>query len=186
MNTVRWILPLAGAGMLAAVSIAGLDRTDEFLVEPAFDEQVHAAWQGANERPAAVVVPQGTPLAVVIQTALSSRTAEAGERFVALVAAPVRVHGHVVIPPGAEIEGHVAMSEPSGAGPRPGRLQLTYEVVRFGGAAYGLNSRSQVYEGAAEWSGRIGAQGPDMVIDGGATLEFELDQAVAVMAAPAS
>src|SRR5688572_27916511 len=130
------------------------------------------------------VVPQGSPLAVLIQSALSSRTAVAAERFGAAVASRVRLHGHVVIPLGAEIECHVAMSEPSGAGPRPGRLQLTYEVVRFDGAAYGLNSRSQVYEGAAEWNGGIGAEGPDMVIDRGATLEFELDQAVAVMAAP--
>jgi hypothetical protein len=185
MNTVRWILPLAGAGMLAAASIAGLERTDEFLLEPVYDEQVQAAWHGENERPAAVVVPAGTPLAVILQSALSSRTAVAGERFVALVAAPVRVHGHVVIPPGAEIEGHVALSEPPGTGPRPGRLQLTYEVIRFDGAAYGLNSRSQVYEGAQEWDGEVRREGPDMVIDRGATLEFELAQAVAVMA-PAS
>ena len=186
MNTVRWILPLAGAGMLAAASIAGLDRTNEFLLEPVYDEPVHAAWQEENERPAAVVVPEGTPLAVVIGSALSSRTAGAGERFVALVAAPVRLHGHVVIPPGAEIEGHVALSEPPGIGPRPGRLQLTYELVRFDGAAYGLNSRSQVYEGAAEWKDGTVSEGPDMVIDRGATLEFELVQAVAVMAAPTS
>jgi hypothetical protein len=180
MNTVRWILPLAGAGMLAAVSIAGLERTDEIL-EPASDGQVQASWQEEDERPVAVVVPAGTPLAVILQSALSTRTAEAGERFVALVAAPVRVHGRVVIPRGAEIEGHVAMSEPPGEGPRPGRLQLTYERVRFDGAAYGLNSRSQVYEGAASPRSTIARMGPDMRIDPGATLEFELAQAVAVM-----
>src|SRR5688572_31926956 len=98
MNTVRWILPLAGAGMLAAASIAGLDRTDEFLLEPVYDEPVHGAWQEENARPAAVVVPEGTPLAVAIGSALSSRTAVAGERCVTLVAAPRLVHAHVVIP----------------------------------------------------------------------------------------
>lgn len=184
MNTVRWILPLAGAGMLAAASIAGLERTEAFF-EPSFETgEVQASWNAENERPEAVVVPPRTPVAVILEASLSTRTAQAGDRFRARIAAPVRVRGRVVIPRGAEVEGHVAVSEPPGSGPRPGRIQLTYELVRFGGRAYGLNSRSQVYEaGIDALAARVPDVGPHMEFDDGATLEFELHQAVAMMRA---
>jgi hypothetical protein len=166
--------------MLAAASIAGLERTEAFL-EPAFDSEVQASWDGEIARPEAVVVPAGTAVAVILESALSTRTAEPGDRFRARIAAPVRVHGRVVIPRGADIEGHVASSDPPGPGSRAGRIQLTYEVVRFGGQAYGLNSRSRVYEGTIDPDATPPAVGPQMEFDAGATLEFELDQAVAVM-----
>ena len=182
MNTVRWILPLAGAGVLAAASIAGLERTDAFF-EPAFESEVAASWEGTNQsvsRPEAIVVPAGTPVAVLLEEALTTRTAQAGDRFRAIVAAPVKVGGHLVIPRGAEVEGHVAASHP-GEGARPGTIQLTYELLRFGDHAYGLNSHSQVYEGAAVLHPDLPAIGPEMNFDAGATLEFELGQAVAMM-----
>ena len=180
MNTVRWILPLAGAGMLAAASIAGLERTDAFF-EPAMESEVQAVWDGEDLRPEAVVVPPGTPVAVILEAPLSTRTAQAGDRFRARVAAPVRVHGRVVIPSGADIEGHVSASDPSGSDHRPGRIQLTYELVRFAGRAYGLNSRSRIYEGAIDPPGPVDVVGGEMEFDAGATLEFELGQAVAMM-----
>jgi hypothetical protein len=181
VNTIRWILPLAGAGMLAAASLAGLERTEAFF-EPSFDfGEVQASWDAESARPEAVVVPSRTPVAVILEASLSTRTAQAGDRFHARIAAPVRVHGRVVIPRGAEVEGHVATSEPPGSGSRPGRIQLTYELVRFGGRAYGLNSHSQVYEAGIEPSGRAPEIGPEMEFDSGATLEFELDQPVSMM-----
>lgn len=190
MNTIRWIVPLAGAGMLAAASIVGLERTENRF-EPVFDSGFSATlpvveMDGFGEReeaPEAVILPAGTAVAVILEEALSTRTAQPGDRFHARVAAPVRVHGRIVIPRGAEIEGHVAASDPAGRGERPGRMQLTYELVRFAGRAYGLNSRSRVYEGASSghvaWPGL--ATGPEMVFDAGATLEFELGQEVAMM-----
>jgi hypothetical protein len=183
MNTVRWIMPLAGAGMLAAASIAGLERTEAFF-EPAFESEVAASWEGTVEGvrvpSQAIVVPAGTPVAVLLESAMTSRTAQAGDRFRALVAAPVRVDGQLVIPRGAEVEGHVAASQP-GQGPRPGWIQLTYERVRFDDRSYGLNSNSQVYEGAAVDRDGRPVSGPEMNFDAGATLEFELGQAVAMM-----
>lgn len=181
MNAIRWILPLAGAGMLAAASIAGLERTETF-VEPAFDfGEVQASWDEESTRPEAVVVPSRTAVAVILEAPLSTRTAQAGDRFHARVAAPVRVLGRVVIPRGAEVEGHVSASEPPGSGSRPGRIQLTYELVRLGGRAYGLNARSRVYEAGIDPRGRRPEIGPEMEFDAGATLEFELDQPVAMM-----
>ena len=190
MNTIRWIVPLAGAGMLAAASIVGLERT-EVRIEPAFAGEAQEAvsvdalemeFDAGSVAPGAVVLPAGTAVAVILEEAMSTRTAEPGDRFHARVAAPVRIHGHVVIPRGAEIEGHVAAVDPAGKGETPGRMQLTYELVRFDGRAYGLNSRSRVYEGASErpaWP--PAARGPEMEFDRGATLEFELGQDVAMM-----
>ena len=187
MNTIRWIVPLAGAGMLAAASIVGLERT-ESRFEPEFEPGIQASFLDESlhgeesEAPRAVVLPAGTAVAVILESALSTRNAQPGDRFHARIAAPVRVHGRVVIPRGADVEGHVASSDPSGTGLRPGRMQLTYELVRFDGRAYGLNSRSRVYEGASsEPAGWPTAHGPEMEFDAGATLEFELDQSVAMM-----
>ena len=190
MNTIRWIVPLAGAGMLAAASIVGLERT-ETRFEPEFEPGIQASFLDESlvagdesDAPRAVVLPAGTAVAVILESARSTRNAQPGDRFHARIAAPVRVHGRVVIPRGADVEGHVASSDPSGTGLRPGRMQLTYELVRFDGRAYGLNSRSRVYEGASsERSGWPPAttHGPEMEFDAGATLEFELDQSVAMM-----
>ena len=187
MDTTRWILPLAGAGLLAAASMVGLERTDE-LFEPVTNAELQVSWdleRDSAPAPArAVVVPAGTPVAILLDSELSTRTAQPGDRFHARVAAPVRVHGRVVIPRGAEIEGHVATSDPPGSGVRPGRMQLTYELVRFDGRAYGLNSKSRMYEGAVdpEYAARLRV-GPDMIFDAGATLEFELDENVSMMTA---
>ena len=43
MNTIRWIVPLAGAGMLAAASIVGLERT-ESRFEPEFEPGIQASF----------------------------------------------------------------------------------------------------------------------------------------------
>ena len=166
--------------MLAAASIAGLERTDASF-EPAFESGVETPWEGQHATSQTVVVPAGTPVAVLLESAMSTRTAQAGDRFRAKVAAPVRVLGQVVIPRGSEIEGHVAASRP-GELRRPGWIQLTYELVHFDGHTYGLKSRSQVYEGAE--APRPASErplvGPEMNFDAGATLEFELGQAVAI------
>lgn len=166
--------------MLAAASIAGLERTEAFF-EPAFEPEVAVSWEGGSEQRESFVVPAGTPLAVILEAALSTRTAQAGDRFRARVAAPVRVDGRIVIARGAEIEGHLASSDVPASGSRPGRMQLTYELVRFEGRVYGLNSRSQVYEGTAVVRGFGPEIGPHMEFDEGATLEFELGQDVAMM-----
>ena len=168
--------------------MAGLERTDE-LFEPVTNAEYQVSWDVERDPapvPArAVIVPAGTPVAVLLESALSTRTAQPGDRFRARVAAPVRVQGRVVIPRGAEIEGHVAASDPPGSDARPGRMQLTYELVRFDGRAYGLNSRSRLYEGAIDTHGATLEVGPDMVFDAGATLEFELDESVAMMSGEA-
>lgn len=166
--------------MLAAASIAGLERTEAFF-EPAFESEVAVSWEGGSEQRESFVVPARTPLAVILEAPLSTRTAQAGDRFRARVAAPVRVDGRIVIPKDAEIEGHVSSSDVPGSDSRPGSMQLTYELIRLDGRVYGLNSRSQVYEGAAARRGFAREVDQHMEFDEGATLEFELGQDVAMM-----
>jgi hypothetical protein len=73
VDTTRWFLPLAGAGLLAAASMAGLERTDE-LFEPVTNAEYQVSWDVERDpapAPArAVVVPAGTPVAVLLESAL--------------------------------------------------------------------------------------------------------------------
>lgn len=61
-----------------------------------------------------LTVPEGTPLQVRTTTLLSTKTAEAGESFVANLAEPVVVDGNVVAPRGARVKGTVVESDPGG------------------------------------------------------------------------
>lgn len=61
-----------------------------------------------------VTVPEGTPLQVRTTTLLSTKTAEAGQSFVANLAEPLVVDGKVVAPRGATVKGTVVESDPGG------------------------------------------------------------------------
>ena len=99
--------------------------------------------------PLTMTVPAGTPIEITLQMTLSTKTAAVGDRFSAVVAAPVVQNGKTLIPAGAEIEGAVALAEQPGKASGRGRLQLAYETVRFGGRTYKLGSHSQIYESAS-------------------------------------
>jgi hypothetical protein len=92
-----------------------------------------------------ITVPSGTALAMRLQTTISTKTANVGDRFQATVTAPVRVNGRVAIPTGAEVSGHVVVAEQPGKAGGRGQLQLAYDHLRFDGDSYALGSRSQVY-----------------------------------------
>jgi hypothetical protein len=96
--------------------------------------------------PKTIELPAGTPVALTLQTTLSTKTANVGDRFTAVVSAPVSREGEVLIPAGAEVEGRVILAEQPGKASGRGRLQLAYESVSFDGRSYELGSRSQIYE----------------------------------------
>lgn len=96
--------------------------------------------------PRTIELPAGTPVALTLQTTLTTKTANVGDRFKAFVATPVQRDGELLIPAGAEVEGRVILAEQPGKASGRGRLQLAYETVSFDGRTYELGSRSQVYE----------------------------------------
>ena len=103
-------------------------------------------------------------MSVVLQTSLSTKSTNEGDRFSARVAQPVLVAGKIVIPEGAAVHGHVVLAEQPGKASGRGRLQLAYDQVEFDGHGYDLDTRSQVYES------RSGRGKDAALIGGGAVL----------------
>ncbi|HVP56391.1 MAG TPA: hypothetical protein VMU45_15470 [Candidatus Eisenbacteria bacterium] len=79
--------------------------------------------------PPKLIIPAGTPITVRLQQRLSSASAVPGERFEAVVDEPVVVGGQIVVPVGAEVEGHVTVVHHSGRLHHPGELGLTLDRV---------------------------------------------------------
>jgi len=75
----------------------------------------------------AVTVPEGTIVALSMETSLSSETARVGDRFRARVKTPVVVNNQVVIPEGSYIEGHVSSVEPARRASRSGTIGVDFD-----------------------------------------------------------
>ncbi|HEV8524229.1 MAG TPA: fibronectin type III domain-containing protein [Terriglobales bacterium] len=90
-------------------------------------------------------VPAGTEIRAALETALSTKTSQVGDRFTALVTEPVRaVDGSVAIPAGSRINGEVTEAETGKTLPQlrgRGKLQLRFrEVILPNGATVPLTA----------------------------------------------
>jgi acetyltransferase-like isoleucine patch superfamily enzyme len=135
MKKMFWILGAAAVVVIAAVTV--------FAMQP---KGSPAAFSIPIVGAARINVPQGTVLAMRLQTTLSTKTANVGDRFEAGVSSPVHVNGKLAIPEGAQITGHVMLTDQPGKTSGRGQLQLAYDQVRFDGHSYNLGSHSQIYE----------------------------------------
>ncbi|HMK30735.1 MAG TPA: hypothetical protein VK473_13700, partial [Terriglobales bacterium] len=64
--------------------------------------------------PPPLVVPAGTTLKVRLNTALGSKTSQAGQPFSGSLMTPVSVDGEIVIPAGSAVEGEVVDAKAAG------------------------------------------------------------------------
>ena len=90
-------------------------------------------------------VPAGTEIRAALETALSTKTSQVGDRFTALVTEPVRaVDGSVAIPAGSRINGEVTESESGKALPQlrgRGKLQMRFrDIILPSGATVPLTA----------------------------------------------
>jgi len=83
--------------------------------------------------PAAAVqynLPSGTNAMLQLTTWLSSKNAQVGDRFSALLTEPIYAGGQVAIPAGAVFEGFVSEAEPAGRVSDSGKLHLYIDRLR--------------------------------------------------------
>jgi hypothetical protein len=85
-------------------------------------------------------VPAGTALEVVLQQAVSTRTAQAEDPVLAELAADVVVDGDVLLPRGSEVRGHVVSALRSGRVKGRARLVVSFEEVRVEGTSYPIRA----------------------------------------------
>jgi len=91
----------------------------------------------------AVIVPEGTDLAVVLDETLSSAQNRSGDKFQATLALPVNVDEKMVIPENSRVIGHVVDARPSGRLRGVARLDLTLDTVEIGGKSYDIATDAQ-------------------------------------------
>lgn len=92
--------------------------------------------------PEPVVVPAGTALTVTVDTALSSKTSQAGQTFLATVAQPVTVDGMTAIPKGSSATGTVLIAKAKGKIKGEGQLSITLKSITIRGHNYPLHTAS--------------------------------------------
>jgi len=78
-----------------------------------------------------MTLPEATEMQVRLDTALSSRTARAEDRFEATVMRPVYVDNRMVVAAGARVRGTVISAEPANRPARGGKLDLAFNSIEL-------------------------------------------------------
>jgi hypothetical protein len=101
----------------------------------AADNTKPSAAGGESQPPAPqpITIPAGTSISVRLQNAVSSAESHAGDRFQAVLDAPIKVNGEVVAPSGATVTGRVVDAESSGRLQHPGHISLALVAVSADG-----------------------------------------------------
>jgi len=118
------------------------------------------------------IVASGTALKVVLQQALSTKTAKAEDPVLAELAEDVSVDGDVLLPQGSEVRGHVVSALRSGRVKGRARLVVSFDEVRVDGRSYQIEATDfDVTAGSSK--------GKDAKIAGGAAAAGVLIGAIA-------
>jgi hypothetical protein len=78
------------------------------------------------------VVPAGAVLDLLLQTALSSKTAKADDRFEATNLQNYERQGQVLVPSGVIVRGFVGSVRPSGGTGHQGQMTLSFDDMKIG------------------------------------------------------
>jgi hypothetical protein len=105
--------------------------------------------------PPPVVVRAGTTITVVTNSALGSKTSQAGQSFNASVASSIRAGGMVAIPRGSAVSGTVVSAKAQGKIKGEGELSLTLNELTIKGRTYHIvtNTYSEVVKGKGKRTG---------------------------------
>jgi len=90
--------------------------------------------------PQPIIVPAGTTLTVKVGQALSSKTSQTGQTFLATLAQPVSVEGKSAIPAGSTASGTVLTAKAKGKIKGEGELSLALTSVTVRGQTYTIQT----------------------------------------------
>lgn len=94
----------------------------------------------AKPKPQPIIVPAGTALTVRVGQALSSKTSQTGQTFLATLAQPVSVGGRTAIPTGSTVSGTVVTAKAKGKFKGEGELSLALTSVTVKGHTYTIQT----------------------------------------------
>jgi BON domain len=122
----------------------GLDDETALLSATTPDQATNtvpaAAATPAPPPPQPIVVPAGTGLVVTVDQALSSKTSQAGQTFLATLARPVTVEGSTAIPKGSSVTGTVITAKEKGKIKGEGQLALALTSITVRGKNYSIQT----------------------------------------------
>lgn len=99
------------------------------------------------QTPAVLIIPAGTEIHAVLDTAVSSHTNQAGDGFTATLIHPVIVHGQAIVPSHARVRGVVVDARPSGRLSKPALLSLTLKSIDVNGSQVDIRTDDLTLEG---------------------------------------
>jgi hypothetical protein len=85
-------------------------------------------------------VPAGTALLVSLSTPLTTKTAQIGDAFTAVLTEAIIMGNRVTIPEGAVVYGHIAATQQPGKISGRGMMQLAFDHIEFEGRRYNVAS----------------------------------------------
>jgi hypothetical protein len=91
-------------------------------------------------KPEPIIVPAGAALTVTVNQALSSKTSQTGQAFLASLAQPVTVDGKTAIPKGSSLTGTVVTAKEKGKIKGEGQLALALTNVTINGKNYAIRT----------------------------------------------
>lgn len=144
------------AGLLALVTCVGCATFDQPAPAPAPSPDATPVGTTGTTAPTTPtqtnqsepgVIPVGQELDVRLQTALSSATATAEQRFEATTAVDLMQGDRVLVPAGSTVRGVVRSVDKAGNIDRTGRLTLAFDQITIEGREYPMRAlASDVYE----------------------------------------
>jgi hypothetical protein len=92
------------------------------------------------------VIPSGTTLKVRVNEALSTERNSAGDAFTAALIDSIMVNGHVVVPAGTHLKGHVLANHEAGILKGRARLVLGLDSLDLSGRSFPIELTAATYE----------------------------------------
>jgi hypothetical protein len=86
------------------------------------------------------IVASGAALPIVLQQALTTKTAKAEDPVLAALAEDVSADGEVLLPKGSEVRGHVVSAQRSGRVKGRARLVVAFGEIRIDGRSYTIEA----------------------------------------------
>jgi hypothetical protein len=129
---------------------AGVD--DQTTVQPDMTPAAAQAPAMEKPKPQPIVVPTGTALTVRLGQALSSKTSQSGQTFIATLAQPVSIDGRTAIPAGSTVSGTVVTAKEKGKFKGEGELSLALTSVTVKG--HTLTIQTSVLDNTVKGKGK--------------------------------
>ncbi len=132
-----------------ATTTAGNSGSGSALPFSSADKEKPSEHKGLFSHPEELTIPSGTPVTVRLSTAVSSASNHEGDRFDAVLDAPLVVNGKTVAPSGAAVTGKVIAAEESGHLQHPGMIQLALDTITINDKAIPVATSSVIARGTS-------------------------------------